>query len=77
MTTNTPLERETLTLNAQGISPKKVWDNLETADLYEHAVRRAEGTLTDHGALVNGVAVAPDGKSFAVATAMTILIGRA
>ncbi len=51
MTTNTPLERETLRLSAHGISPKKVWANLETAELYEHAIRRGEGTLTDHGAL--------------------------
>jgi phosphoenolpyruvate carboxykinase (ATP) len=33
------------------VSPRKVWANLGSAPLLEHAVRRGEGQLTDRGAL--------------------------
>lgn len=36
---------------AQGVHTKTVWANLGTPALYEHASRRGEGRITDHGAL--------------------------
>ena len=39
-------------LVAHGVSAKKVWANLASPSLYEHAIRRSECQLTDHGALV-------------------------
>ncbi|NOT08001.1 MAG: phosphoenolpyruvate carboxykinase [Gemmatimonadales bacterium] len=50
MTTNTPVQRETVTLTAHGLAPKRVWANLGTSELIEHAVRRSEGQLSDRGA---------------------------
>jgi phosphoenolpyruvate carboxykinase (ATP) len=49
--TTQAVERETVTLEAHGVSPRKVWANLGSAPLLEHAVRRGEGQLTDRGAL--------------------------
>ena len=51
MGTNTQLVRETLTLTAQGLTPKRIRANLETAELYEHAAKRGEGLVTSDGAL--------------------------
>jgi phosphoenolpyruvate carboxykinase (ATP) len=48
--TTQAVERETVTLEAHGVSPRKVWANLGSAALLEHAVRRGEGQLTDRGA---------------------------
>jgi len=48
--TTQAVARESVTLEAHGISPKKVWANLGAAALLEHAVRRGEGQLTDRGA---------------------------
>jgi phosphoenolpyruvate carboxykinase (ATP) len=48
--TTQAVERESITLEAHGVSPKKVWANLGSAVLLEHAVRRGEGQLTDRGA---------------------------
>jgi phosphoenolpyruvate carboxykinase (ATP) len=39
------------TLAAEGLRPKRIRANLGTAELYEHACRRGEATLTDKGAL--------------------------
>jgi phosphoenolpyruvate carboxykinase (ATP) len=39
-------------LSAQGLSPKQVWANLRYMELYEHALRRQEGQLTNRGAFV-------------------------
>jgi phosphoenolpyruvate carboxykinase (ATP) len=50
MPTNASVERETITLAAQGISAKRLWANLGSSELIEHAVRRAEGQLSDRGA---------------------------
>ena len=47
MTTSTP--RETFTL--PGLNPLRARRNLAPAALYEEALRRAEGMVTDHGAL--------------------------
>ena len=44
------LQPEAVDLAAQGISANRVWGNLRSAELVEHAVRRAEGQLTDSGA---------------------------
>jgi len=44
-------------LAAHGVTISKVWANLGNAGLYEHAIRRGEGRLTDHGAMA--VATAP------------------
>lgn len=41
----------TLSLDAHGLNPKRVRANLGTPELYEHAARRGEATLTDRGAL--------------------------
>ena len=40
-----------LNLSSHGVTTKTVWANLTTPSLYEHAARRTEGRLTDHGAL--------------------------
>jgi phosphoenolpyruvate carboxykinase (ATP) len=50
MPTNTSVERETITLAAQGITARRIWANLGASELIEHAVRRAEGQLSDRGA---------------------------
>jgi len=42
---------QALSLAAHGLSPKRVRANLGTPELYEHAARRGEATLTDRGAL--------------------------
>ncbi|MDZ4674679.1 MAG: phosphoenolpyruvate carboxykinase [Gemmatimonadota bacterium] len=38
-------------LAGHGLNPKRVRANLGTSELYEHAARRGEGTLTDRGAM--------------------------
>ena len=50
MTTNTPVQRQSVPLAAQGLAPKRVWANLGPSELVEHAVRRGEGQLSDRGA---------------------------
>jgi phosphoenolpyruvate carboxykinase (ATP) len=50
MTTNTPVQRQSVPLAAQGLAPKQVWANLGASELVEHAVRRGEGLLSDRGA---------------------------
>jgi phosphoenolpyruvate carboxykinase (ATP) len=50
MTTNTPVQRQSVPLVAQGLAPKRVWANLGPSELVEHAVRRGEGQLSDRGA---------------------------
>ncbi len=47
----TAADDQTLSLAAHGLTPKRVRANLGTPELYEHAVRRGEATLTDRGAL--------------------------
>jgi len=42
---------QSLSLASHGLSPKRVRPNLGTAELYEHAARRNEGTLTERGAM--------------------------
>ena len=49
MTTAT--DDQPLSLAAHGLTAKRVRANLGTPELYEHAVRRGEATLTDRGAL--------------------------
>ena len=44
--------RPPVSLEAHGLRPKTVWPNLQHMELYEHALRRGEGLLTDRGALV-------------------------
>lgn len=51
MSTQTQPVRDTGLLAQHGLNPRRLWPNLGIAELYEHAVRRLEGTLTDHGAL--------------------------
>jgi phosphoenolpyruvate carboxykinase (ATP) len=51
MSTNTQVVRESITLTAQGLNPKRIWANLGAPELYEHAAKRGEGLITDHGAL--------------------------
>jgi phosphoenolpyruvate carboxykinase (ATP) len=46
-----PADDPPFSLAAHGLSPRRVRPNLGTPELYEHAARRGEGTLTDHGAL--------------------------
>ncbi len=46
-----PADEQPFSLAAHGLSPRRVRPNLGTPELYEHAARRGEGTLTDHGAL--------------------------
>jgi phosphoenolpyruvate carboxykinase (ATP) len=41
----------TFDLTPHGVDARRVWPNLEAAALYEHAARRGEGKLTEHGAL--------------------------
>ncbi|MGE0440815.1 MAG: phosphoenolpyruvate carboxykinase [Gemmatimonadales bacterium] len=38
-------------LSAHGVTNKQIWANLGSPSLYEHAVRRGEARLTDHGAM--------------------------
>jgi len=47
----TAADDSTLSLAAHGLTPKRVRANLGTSELYEHAARRGEATLTDRGAL--------------------------
>ena len=42
---------QSFSLASHGLSPKRVRPNLGTAELYEHAARRNEGTLTERGAM--------------------------
>lgn len=49
MTTSTT--DQPLSLTAHDLHPKRIRANLGTAELYEHACRRGEGTLTHRGAL--------------------------
>jgi phosphoenolpyruvate carboxykinase (ATP) len=51
MSPDTPPVRSPIELAQHGLSPERIWPNLSAAELCEHAVRRGEGTLTDHGAL--------------------------
>ncbi len=51
MSKTTTDPRPAFSLAAHGVNSKTIWPHLGSAELYEHAVRRAEGTLTDHGAL--------------------------
>ena len=39
-------------LTPHGLRPRRVWANLRHMELYEHALRRQEGQLTDRGAFV-------------------------
>ena len=50
MTTNTRVERETITLADQGIAAQRIRANLGSSELIEHALRRGEGHLSDRGA---------------------------
>ena len=43
---------DTFSLAAQGLTPARVWPNLRHTELYEHALRRQEGRLTNRGAFV-------------------------
>ncbi|MGQ0702591.1 MAG: phosphoenolpyruvate carboxykinase (ATP), partial [Gemmatimonadales bacterium] len=45
------VQPEAIDLAPVGIAAKRIWGNLDTAELVEHAIRRAEGQLTAHGAL--------------------------
>ena len=45
---STPTNSTTLT--AQGVAAKRIWANLGTSELIEHAIRRSEGQLSDRGA---------------------------
>ncbi|MGQ0703976.1 MAG: phosphoenolpyruvate carboxykinase (ATP), partial [Gemmatimonadales bacterium] len=51
MTAKTSVQPEAIDLAPVGIAAKRIWGNLDTAELVEHAIRRAEGQLTAHGAL--------------------------
>jgi phosphoenolpyruvate carboxykinase (ATP) len=42
---------DSLSLAAHGLDPARVWANLRTPELVEHALRRGEGQLTSRGAL--------------------------
>jgi phosphoenolpyruvate carboxykinase (ATP) len=44
------IPRESLTLVEHGLFPIRIFANLAPSALVEHALRRSEGTLTDHGA---------------------------
>jgi phosphoenolpyruvate carboxykinase (ATP) len=46
------VQRESLTLREHGLTPTAIHANLTAPALYEHALRRGEGVLTDHGAFV-------------------------
>ena len=51
MPIETPIPQpETISLAAQGVRANRIHANLAAAELIEHAVRRAEGQLTDRGA---------------------------
>ncbi len=47
----TPESSQPFSLAAEGLSPKRVRPNCGASELYEHACRRGEATLTDRGAL--------------------------
>jgi phosphoenolpyruvate carboxykinase (ATP) len=49
--TDTQAASPSLSLAEHGLLPRGVWPNLGPADLYEIAIRRGEGKLTDGGAL--------------------------
>jgi phosphoenolpyruvate carboxykinase (ATP) len=49
-TETTAVQRESLTLVEHGLFPIRIHANLTPPALLEHALRRGEGTLTDHGA---------------------------
>jgi phosphoenolpyruvate carboxykinase (ATP) len=46
----TTVSRESLTLVEHGLFPIRIHPNLTPPSLIEHALRRSEGQLTDHGA---------------------------
>ena len=50
------------TLNLPGFTPKRLYDNLLPPALYEEAIRRGEGLVTDHGAF-NVVTTPHTGRS--------------
>ncbi len=50
MPSNTRVQRETVSLASQGLSPQEIRANLGASELVEHAVRRHEGMLSDRGA---------------------------
>ncbi|MGH7527411.1 MAG: phosphoenolpyruvate carboxykinase [Gemmatimonadales bacterium] len=50
MTETAAVPRESLTLVEHGLFPIRIHPNLTPAALIEHALRRSEGQLTDHGA---------------------------
>jgi len=50
--TTTPFDFQTVSLAGQDLRPRRVWANLRYTELYEHALRRAEGQLTSRGAFV-------------------------
>ncbi|HEV8149955.1 MAG TPA: phosphoenolpyruvate carboxykinase [Gemmatimonadales bacterium] len=50
MAAKTSVERESITLAAQGIAAQCIRANLAPSELIEHAVRREEGRLSDRGA---------------------------
>ena len=52
MTTTPALGTDPTSLATHGISAPRAWANLRSPELYEHALRRGEGHLTSHGALV-------------------------
>jgi phosphoenolpyruvate carboxykinase (ATP) len=47
----TPETSQPFSLAAEGLNPRRVRPNCGTSELYEHACRRGEATLTDRGAL--------------------------
>src|SRR5918998_6303210 len=49
-TETTAVQRESLTLVEHGLFPIRIHANLTPPALLEHALRRGEGSLTDHGA---------------------------
>src|SRR5687767_7246186 len=49
-TDTTAVQRESLTLVEHGLFPIRIHPNLTPPALLEHALRRGEGTLSDHGA---------------------------
>ncbi len=61
-TETTALPRESLTLVEHGLFPIRIFANLTPPALIEHALRRGEGQLTDHGAFV-GITTPHTGRS--------------
>ena len=51
-TTPAALGTDPTPLAMHGLAAPRAWANLRTPELYEHALRRGEGHLTSHGALV-------------------------